>query len=90
MNKRFKILLTVSVLASGLSIALPLQAQSVDKTGRFPAPRAQSAQHNNMGSMTAAQMSEMMENCNNMMRSMQPNQMPNQPGNAPSGSTNRQ
>lgn len=74
MHTRFKSLLTASVLAAGLSIVLPLQAQPVDKTGRFPAPRAQSApvsnptaQHDDMGGMTAAQMREMMENCNRMM-----------------------
>lgn len=43
MHKRSKFLLTASVLAAGLSIVLPLQAQPVDKTGRFPAPHAQSA-----------------------------------------------
>lgn len=91
MNKRFKILLTASVLASGLSIVLPLQAQQVDKTGRFPAraQTAQTAQSDNMGGMTAGQMNEMMENCNNMMRSMQQGQMPNQQGTAPSGTKSR-
>lgn len=43
MHTRFKSLLTASILAAGFSIALPLQAQPVDKTGRFPAPHAQSA-----------------------------------------------
>lgn len=69
MQKHFKPLLTASVLAAGLSFVLPLQAQTVDKTGRFPAPQAQSAPATNLQAQSTSPMGQdmMMDHMNGMM-----------------------
>lgn len=80
-----KILTTLSisaVLIAGAVLALPIQAQTTDGRGLIHrSPATDQSDRKNM--MSQREMSEMMENCNNMMRSMQQGQMPNQQGTGP-------
>lgn len=83
-----KILTTLSiaaVLVAGTLLALPTQAQTTDGRGlihRNPATTT-TDQSGRKTMMDHNQMSEMMENCHNMMRNMQGHQMPNQQGTGP-------
>lgn len=87
MRRNLTILPVLAVLASGFDLALPAHAQTTDGRGiqRNPAITDQSSRNAMMG-----QMSEMMENCNNMMRNMQGYQSPmlNQQGTGPTNPRN--
>ena len=84
MRKTLTILSTSPVLVAGTVLTLPIQAQTTGDRGLMrEKPAATTTDQSDKNAMSK-QMSEMMKNCNSMMRSMQQGQMPNQQG---SGST---